>query len=505
MTSGLEPSHNADLSTLSLSVGSLSPEFSAETTSYNTTVAYDVSVIDVTATAAGQEASVTINGAAITSGIPHSVSLNAGSNIISVVVTAQDGKTVKTYTINVTRADPSNNAKLSGLTTTPNSIDPVFDPDITRYNAGSVLYPTNSFTVTATAADVAATITINGTPVSSGNPHTVGLNEGFNSISVVVTAQDGVTTNTYTISVLRLSLSHNADLSDLSLSYGRLSPGFSSETVNYSTNVPYDVSAIDVTATAAGQEASIKINGKAVPSGIPHTVSLNVGSNIISIEVTAQDDTTVKTYTINITRAEPSHNADLSDLSLSYGRLSPGFSSGVTSYSSSTPYSVSSTDVTATAAGQSASIKINGVAVTSGIPHTLNLNVGSNIISVEVTAQDGTTVKTYTINITRAEPSHNAYLSSLSLSEGSLDPPFDPKTTDYNVYDVNYFSTSITVTPMAAGPGAYITVNGIPVVSGNPSGAISLIQGRVTYIYIVVTAQDGIESITYIVSVELRG
>jgi hypothetical protein len=402
VTSGQEPSHNADLSTLSLSVGSLSPEFSPDTTSYSSAVAYDVSVIDVTATAAGQEASIRINGSAITSGIPHTISLDAGANIISIEVTAQDGTTVKTYTIVVTRAEPSHNAKLSGLTTAPNSIEPVFDPDTTRYNAGSVLYPTNIFTVTATAADVAATITINGTPVSSGNPQTVGLNEGFNSISVVVTAQDGVTTNTYTISVLRLSLSHNADLSALDLSYGRLSPGFSAEVTSYSTSAPYSVSAIDVTATAAGQAASITINGAATTSGIPHTVSLIVGLNVVNIEVTAQD---------------------------------------------------------------------------------------------------GYTVKTYTINITRAQPSHDASLNSLVLSQGSLTPSFNPQTTDYDVNDVIYGTPSITLTPTAAGPGASIKVNGIPVISGNPSGAIGLIQGGVTYIYIEVTAQDGSTTMTYIVAV----
>ncbi len=64
------------------------------------------------------------------------------------------------------------------------------------------------------------------------------------------------------------------------------------------------------------------------------------------------------------------------------------------------------------------------ISVASGsASQAINLNVGSNTITVIVTAQDGTTTNTYTITVTRA-PSSNADLSNLTVSQGSLTPAF---------------------------------------------------------------------------------
>ena len=44
--------------------------------------------------------------------------------------------------------------------------------------------------------------------------------------------------------------------------------------------------------------------------------------------------------------------------------------------------------------------------------------MGSNVITIEVTAEDGNTAKTYKVTVTRAEPpSTDATLSSLTLSD----------------------------------------------------------------------------------------
>ena len=57
-------------------------------------------------------------------------------------------------------------------------------------------------TFTPTASHSSATITVNGTTVTSGAGYTVtGLTAGANTIMVIVTAQDSVTTKTYTVTV----------------------------------------------------------------------------------------------------------------------------------------------------------------------------------------------------------------------------------------------------------------------------------------------------------------
>ena len=66
-------------------------------------------------------------------------------------------------------------------------------------------------------------------------------------------------------------------------------------------------------------------------------------------------------------------------------------------------------------ADATATIKVNGVPVARGSV-AISLSVGSNPINVVVTAQDGTTLKTYSIAVTRAASS-NADLSNLTSDQ----------------------------------------------------------------------------------------
>jgi hypothetical protein len=98
-------SSNANLSALSLSGASLSPSYAAGTISYTATVANSVTSLTVTPTVEQGNATVTVNGTAVTSGAASgSISLSVGSNVLTTVVTAQDGVTTKSYTVTVTRS-----------------------------------------------------------------------------------------------------------------------------------------------------------------------------------------------------------------------------------------------------------------------------------------------------------------------------------------------------------------------------------------------------------------
>jgi len=99
-------------------------------------------------------------------------------------------------------------------------------------------------------------------------------------------------------------ISANADLSDLSVSSGIISPAFTSASTNYSLTVNNAVTSITVTPTSSDANATMTVNGNAVTSGTASSsIALSVGSNSINTVVTAQDGTTIKTYTITATRA----------------------------------------------------------------------------------------------------------------------------------------------------------------------------------------------------------
>ena len=300
-------SSNANLSHLVISGTTLSPSFAVNTTSYTASVNNKTTSVKVTPTTADVNASVTVNGVPVVSGTASgAIALNVGPNTITTVVTAQDGVTTKTYTVTVTRA-ASNNDFLNTLALKPYfTLTQVAGPAHRNYTA-TVNNNTPSVQVVATTADPTATLTVNGAVVASGHPSAIiPLNYGANTITVVVTAQDGVSTNTSIITVTRPQ-SSNALLAALKLSNGAiLAPAFASATTAYTSNVVNGISSITVTPTAADPTASIKVDGSLVRSGTASpSIPLIVGANVITIAVTAQDGVTTQTYTVTVTRAGP--------------------------------------------------------------------------------------------------------------------------------------------------------------------------------------------------------
>ncbi|WP_240419708.1 S-layer homology domain-containing protein [Paenibacillus periandrae] len=199
----IQKSSNADLSSLSLSNGTLN--FASNITSYITNVANSVSSLTVTASVADSLSTMTINGSSAASGQPSStIQLAVGSNPITIVVAAQNGS-VKTYTIIVNREaanEQSSNANLSSLSLSSGTLD--FASGTTSYIT-NVANSVSSLTVTASVYDSRSTMTINGSPAVSGQPSgSIRLVVGSNPIAIIVTAQDGAT-KTYTVIVNRAS------------------------------------------------------------------------------------------------------------------------------------------------------------------------------------------------------------------------------------------------------------------------------------------------------------
>lgn len=101
--------------------------------------------------------------------------------------------------------------------------------------------------------------------------------------------------------------SNDATLSAMTLSSGILSPAFSSSTISYISSVSNATSSITITPTVNESHATVqaRVNG-GTWVGVSNSLALNVGSNTIDVLVTAQDNTTTKTYTITVTRASAS-------------------------------------------------------------------------------------------------------------------------------------------------------------------------------------------------------
>ena len=332
----------------------------------------------------------------------------------------------------------------------------------------------------------------------------ISLSVGSNVITVKVTAEDDNTTQTYTVTVTRAAPpSTDATLSALTLSgidFGTFAPG----TTSYTAQVAHSVSQTTVTPTVNDSGASyiIKLGGVTDVDGI---VPLSMGSNVITVEVTAEDESTTRTYTITVTRAAPStperlsSDAKLSALTLS-GVDFGTFDSTITSYSARVTNSVSQTTVTPTVnhSGASYAIKLGGATDADGV---VSLAVGTSVITIQVTADDGNTVQTYTVTVTRAAPpSNDVTLSALSLS-GVDFGTFAAGTTSYMAVVANGVSqTTVTPTVNHSGASYVIKLGGVT----DADGTVSLSVGG-NVVTVVVTAEDDSASQTYTVTVTREG
>ena len=486
-------SDDASLSGLALS-GIDIGTFAAGTTSYAASVGHAVESTTVAAAPSDENASVAIAPAdADAEAAGHQVSLAVGETEVAATVTAEDGETTETYKVTVTRA-ASDDASLSGLALSGIDIG-TFAAGTTSY-AASVGHAVESTTVTATASDEEAGIAI--TPADSDGTapgHQVALAVGETTVGVEVTAEDGETTRTYTVAVTR-SPSDDASLSGLALSavdFGAFAGG----TTSYSANVAHDVESTTVTATPSDENAGVEVappDADAETAG--HQVSLAVGDNEIAATVTAEDGETTETYTVAVTRP-PSDDASLSGLALS-GVDIGAFAGGTMSYTAEVAHEVESTTATATPSDENAGVEIappDADAETAG--HQVALAVGGNEIAATVTAENGETTRTYTVNVSRRK-SDDASLSGLALS-GVDFGGFAGGTMSYAA-EVAHELESTTVAATASHEDAEVEITPLDVDAEATGHQVSLAVGETTVVA-AVTAADGESTRTYKVAV----
>ncbi|OOV34405.1 cadherin-like beta sandwich domain-containing protein, partial [Candidatus Synechococcus spongiarum] len=318
----------------------LSPAFASYTTSYTATVANTVTHVKITPTVRDSVATVKVGkGESLTKvssgAASEAIALDVGTNAVTVEVTAQDGTTMKTYTVTVTRQ--STDATLSDLTASSSpgasesftslTLSPDFASDTDSYTA-TVVNTMTHVKITPTANNSAAMVKVGKgeslTKVSSGTAsEAIALRVGENAITVEVTAEDGTTKKTYTVTVTR-QRSTDATLSGLTararsitiktrsdkrpFTLLPLSPDFAADTDSYTAMVASTVTNVKITPTVNNSAAMVKVGKKGeslttVSSGTAsEAIALRVGENAVTVEVTAEDEATKKTYTVTVTR-----------------------------------------------------------------------------------------------------------------------------------------------------------------------------------------------------------
>ncbi|NDD25801.1 MAG: hypothetical protein EB103_02845, partial [Actinobacteria bacterium] len=291
--------------------------------------------VTVVAEANDANASVLVQGAS---------DLVSGVNILSVVVTAEDG-TTQTYNANLAVAF---NSDVSLITFQVNGEDVVDGSTV------EVEPLTSEVDVVVETADIDATYVISGD---------TDLQDGENTLSVIVTAADGETVGEYYVT---LNVALNTDASVIGIFVNGI------EVVDGETiDIEAGTGAVDVDVETTDPVATVEISGNE---------DLIVGENVLTILVTAADSTTTAEYLVYLNLLS-NDDVSLATFQVNNIDVEDGTSLDIDPLTESVDVFVETTDVNATFA----------------VSGDTELVVGANELLVTVTAADGVTEFTYTV------------------------------------------------------------------------------------------------------------
>lgn len=244
--------------------------------------------------------------------------------------------------------------------------------------------------------------------------------------------------------------------------------GFDSTVTSYDIELPTGTTSINLVASAYNIYAGLAGTG---------TIDVSSGSASATIDVTSEDGTATNSYTVNFSVIAAGADARLADILID-GTSIEGFGAGVLAYDVEVPYGTTSVVLTAVAADTNANIAGTG---------TIDLTSGSASVNLVVTAQNGTSTKTYVVNISVYVRNTDATLASILVDSIAL-PDFTPDVLSYDVY-FNLGTTSINIGATVAQVSA--TVAGTGNIDVSSGAAIASI---------VVTAEDTAVHKTYTVN-----
>jgi hypothetical protein len=427
-----------------------------------------------------------------------------------------------------------NDAALGALTVSTGTLTPAFDSEVVSY-AVTVANGTTSFQVTPTARSPRAYMiqvkqgsgAFTAVPSGAASPsYAVPAVGSSSSVTVRVIAEDQVATKAYVVRVTQArGLSSDATLRSLAVSAGSLSPTFVSSVAAYTDAVPYGTASLTVTPTVNESHATVQVKQDSgafasVASGsasAAFTVPAVGGSSTVTVRVTAENGAT-KDYAIAVSQIAPSTVATLQGLAVSGASLTPAFAPATVAYAATLSNGTATFTVTPTVTESHATVQVKQdsgafAPVASGSPSAAltapAAGGATTVVTVRVTAQDGTTTQDYAITVDQtAALSTDATLQALSLSAGSLTPAFATGTLSYTAVLPNPTAT-FTVTPTSTDTHATIEVaqdSGAfaPVTSGGSSAAFTAPTAdgaTATTLTVRVTAQDGVTTQDYTIGV----
>ncbi|HEX3075634.1 MAG TPA: cadherin-like beta sandwich domain-containing protein [Lachnospiraceae bacterium] len=198
---------SSNLSGLTISAGTLTPDFSPSVVSYTTDVDNGVTTISVTPTAEDPQATITVNGTVVSSGsssLP--ITLDIGANQIFVIVTSKVGGVRKQYTVSVDR-QPNNYLSSVTLTYKGRGFSEVHTVTMNHTDVAyidSVSSKASTVSITPYAEDTSVKIQIGNFQLQSGQTSEAIATSATTNITISVSDVKSIGTREYTLTITEI-------------------------------------------------------------------------------------------------------------------------------------------------------------------------------------------------------------------------------------------------------------------------------------------------------------
>ncbi len=471
-------SNDATLSSITLSEGSLNPLFDPATLSYDVVLPQGTTTVDLGASATDSNAGVSGVG---------SIDVSSGSAIAEILVTAEDETTTQTYTINFSKeAVDIQDGLVAYYPFSGNANDGSGNDNHGIVNGATL--------ATDRAGNENSAYSFNG----SNNWINCGNSSVLNSTNLTIS----VWYKANTLNNANMVISRYQNFHEHVYSGEIAGRYYTSSQVQFNSPIASPLGEwVHFIWVIGDDKVNTYKNGGLVSTfSKTGTLSYNPDNDLVIGAFYANsnpsylfdgliDDVRIYNRAINASEIQEIYNevppaasgidASLSAITLDIGTLDPIFSATTFNYDVTLPYGTTSVELGATPTDENAS-NVSGTG-------TITITHGqTKSVDILVTAEDGSTQQTYTVNFT-TEPNNDASLSAITLDIGTLDPTFSATTFSYDV-TLPYGTTSVKLGGTTTDPNA-------SEITG--TGTITITNGETKSVDIVVTAEDGETQVTY--------
>lgn len=234
-----------------------------------------------------------------TSFVIKNIKFKKGANEVTNGVDYSKTLTLRQGVTTTTKKPENTSAKVTSMSFKNSTMKPAFNPsthEYKLYTKDTIRQVMLAYNTEQTGVTLTSECTV-GCTVSSSSDTIIQTIQGKNEVIFKFTSEDKKSTEEYKFIIYRGETTDGSNkLSSLSVKDYNINEKFDENNLDYTLSVPFEVEKLEISATAADENAKVEIKG---------ADNLKVGENIVTITITPTDEENeVKIYNITVLREE---------------------------------------------------------------------------------------------------------------------------------------------------------------------------------------------------------